>query len=536
MSHLGSIACKVTNLKHLSQLHANLIQNSLHHHNYWVALLLTHCTRLHAPLAYTHLIFNSLPCPDAHVFTSMLRYYSQLGAHREVVSLFKHMQYCGIRPAGTFVYPVLIKLAGEACIVFHAQVVKLGHFQDRYVRNVIMDMYAKYGPVKFARKLFDEMPERTLADWNSMISGYWKWGDEVEASRLFNVMPEWNVVTWTSMVTGYAKKGDLESARRYFDEMPEKSVVSWNAMLSGYAQNGFAEKALRLFDDMINAGAQPNETTWVTVISSLSLHGDPCLADLLVRTLDQKKIHLNCFVKTALLDIYYSQLGAHREVVSLFKHMQYCGIRPAGTFVYPVLIKLAGEACIVFHAQVVKLGHFQDRYVRNVIMDMYAKYGPVKFARKLFDEMPERTLADWNSMISGYWKWGDEVEASRLFNVMPEWNVVTWTSMVTGYAKKGDLESARRYFDEMPEKSVVSWNAMLSGYAQNGFAEKALRLFDDMINAGAQPNETTWVTVISSLSLHGDPCLADLLVRTLDQKKIHLNCFVKTALLDMGSD
>ncbi|GMY04930.1 pentatricopeptide repeat-containing protein [Fagus crenata] len=182
MSHLGSIACKVTNLKHLTQLHANLIQNSLHNHNYWVALLLTHCTRLHAPSAYTRLIFNSVSCPDGYVFTSMLRYYSQLGAHSEVVSLFKQMQCCGIRP-GTFVYPILIKLAGKACIVFHAHLVKLGHGQDRYVRNAIMDVCAKYGPIKVARELFEEMHERTVADWNSMISGYWNlwtsWGIEI---------------------------------------------------------------------------------------------------------------------------------------------------------------------------------------------------------------------------------------------------------------------------------------------------------------------------------------------------------------------
>lgn len=508
MSHLGSIACKVTNLKHLSQLHANLIQNSLHHHNYWVALLLTHCTRLHAPLAYTHLIFNSLPCPDAHVFTSMLRYYSQLGAHSEVVSLFKHMQYCGIRPAGTFVYPVLIKLAGEACIVFHAQVVKLGHFQDRYVRNVIMDMYAKYGPVMFARKLFDEMPERTLADWNSMISGYWKWGDEVEARRLFNVMPEWNVVTWTSMVTGYAKKGDLESARRYFDEMPEKSVVSWNAMLSGYAQNGFAEKALRLFDDMINAGVQPNETTWVTVISSLSLHGDPCLADLLVRTLDQKKIHLNCFVKTALLDMYAK-----------------CGNLETAQRIFD------------------ELGVYRNSITWNAMISAYTRVGDLTSARELFDKMPEKNVVSWNSLIAGYAQNGQSAMAIELFKDMTatkdlkpdevtmvsvfsacghlgalklgNWvvnilnenhiklSISGYNSLIFMYSRCGSVEDANRVFQEMETRDVVSYNTLIAGFATHGHGMEAIELMSKMKGEGIEPDRVTFIGVLTACSHAG---------------------------------
>lgn len=95
-----------------------------------------------------------------------------------------------------------------------------------------MGIYGKYGSVELARKLFDEMPDRTVADWNAMISGYWRRGNEEEASRLFHMMgkPVRNVITWTSMVTGYAKKRNLKTARMDFDKMPKRNVVSWNAM------------------------------------------------------------------------------------------------------------------------------------------------------------------------------------------------------------------------------------------------------------------------------------------------------------------
>ncbi|KAD4179610.1 hypothetical protein E3N88_28201 [Mikania micrantha] len=79
-----------------------------------------------------------------------------------------------------FVFPILIKSMGEATVVLHGHVLKLGHDSDRYVRNAIMYVYAKCGPIEFARRVFDKMPERMVADWNSMISGYWRWGNDVE--------------------------------------------------------------------------------------------------------------------------------------------------------------------------------------------------------------------------------------------------------------------------------------------------------------------------------------------------------------------
>jgi pentatricopeptide repeat protein len=505
MPHLGNII--ISTLRHLTQLHANLVHNSLHHHNYWVALLLNHCTRIGAPLTYARLIFNSVPCPDRHVFTSMLKYYAHLGAHAEVVSLFRQMQCRGVRP-GTFVYPILIRLAGNAGVLFHGHVIKLGHGLDRYARNGIMDMYAKCGPVEVARELFDEMHERTLADWNSMISGYWRWGNEVEARILFDMMPERNVITWTAMVSGYAKMGALKSAGRYFNEMPEKSVVSWNAMLSGYAQSGFAEEALRLFHDMMNTGVQPNETTWVIVISSLSLHGDPYLANSLVRKIDQKKIHLNCFVKTALVDMH-AKCGSLETAQKLFD----------------------------------ELGVFRNSVTWNSMISAYARVGDLTSARELFDKMPERNAVSWNSMIAGYAQNGQSAMAIELFKEMTttedsrpdevtmvsvlsacghlgalklgNWvvnilnenhinlSISGYNSMIFMYSRCGSMEDAKRIFQEMVTRDVVSYNTLIAGFATHGHGKEAIELISKMKEEGIEPDRVTYIGVLTACSHAG---------------------------------
>ncbi|KAG7976817.1 hypothetical protein I3843_05G000800 [Carya illinoinensis] len=509
MSHLVNIAlaCRISCLKHLTQLHAILIRNSLHHHNYWVALLLNHCTRFDAPLTYARLIFNSVPFPDGRVFTAMLRYYSHQGTHNEVFSLFRHMQRSGIRP-GIFVYPMLIKLAGKAGFVFRAHLLKLGLSLDRYARNAIMETYVKNGALEVARELFDEMPEKTLADWNSMISGYWKWGDEVEATRLFNIMSERNIITWTTMVTGYSKIMDLKSARRYFSEMPEKSVVSWNAMLAGYAQNGFPMEALRLFDDMLDVGVQPNATTWVIVISLLSLHGDPSHADSLVRKLDQKKMQLNCFVQTALLDMH-AKCGSLETAQKIFYG----------------------------------LDTYRNSVTWNAMISAYTRAGNLISARELFDNMPEKNVVSWNSMISGYAQNGQPAMAIELFKDMinskdskPDevtmvsvfsacghlgalklgnWVVNTldenhinlsisgYNSLIFMYSRCGSMEDAKRIFHKMVTKDVVSYNTLIAGLATHGHGMEAIELISKMKQEGTEPDRVTYIGLLTACSHAG---------------------------------
>ena len=85
------------------------------------------------------------------------------------------------------------------------------------------------------------------------------------ARELFNEMKERNVVSWTSMVSGYCGNGDVENAKLMFDLMPEKNVFTWNAMIGGYCQNRRSHDALELFREMQTASVEPNEVTVVFV-------------------------------------------------------------------------------------------------------------------------------------------------------------------------------------------------------------------------------------------------------------------------------
>ncbi|KAJ6857652.1 pentatricopeptide repeat-containing protein [Populus alba x Populus x berolinensis] len=108
---------------------------------------------------------------------------------------------------------------------------------------MVMSMCGEMG---FAWKVFDEMGDRDLVSWNSMISGYSKMGFAKEAIGLFMEMREegWveglvlekkmevNSCVGSALIDMYGKCGDLISARRVFDSMPNKDVVTWNAIIT----------------------------------------------------------------------------------------------------------------------------------------------------------------------------------------------------------------------------------------------------------------------------------------------------------------
>ncbi|KAF5204947.1 Pentatricopeptide repeat-containing protein [Thalictrum thalictroides] len=192
----------------------------------------------------------------------------------------------------------------------HAHFVKLGFQVDPFAVTALVDMYAKCGLVSLARKVFDEMNEKDVPAWNSMISGYAKHGDLVEARELFELMPCRNVVSWTTMISGYSQNRRYEDALEMYIRMEEDKIVKpnevtlasvlpacanlgalemgerietlvrekgfaknlfvSNALLEMYAKCGKIERAGRVFEEI---GWARNLCSWNTMIMGLAVHG-----------------------------------------------------------------------------------------------------------------------------------------------------------------------------------------------------------------------------------------------------------------------
>ncbi|XXG79685.1 hypothetical protein AAC387_Pa09g0704 [Persea americana] len=77
-----------------------------------------------------------------------------------------------------------------------------------------------------------------------------------------------NVYVGSVLLDIYAKCGNIGKARQVFNEMPEKDVVSWNSMIAGLAVIGFEEEAINLYFQMNESEAKPNDVTFIALLTA----------------------------------------------------------------------------------------------------------------------------------------------------------------------------------------------------------------------------------------------------------------------------
>jgi pentatricopeptide repeat protein len=74
----------------------------------------------------------------------------------------------------------------------------------------------------------------------------------------------------TNLVDMYAKCASLEHAWGVFNKMPSQDMVTWTTILGGWAMHGLGKEALKHFEWMCEEGVQPNDITFVCLLSASS--------------------------------------------------------------------------------------------------------------------------------------------------------------------------------------------------------------------------------------------------------------------------
>ena len=82
-----------------------------------------------------------------------------------------------------------------------------------------------------------------------------------------------NTVVWNTMIHQSLEHNNLDLGKQLFDSMPERDVASWNSMIRGFANVGQYEEALALFHDMEISVFRPNTLTLLSTLSACASHG-----------------------------------------------------------------------------------------------------------------------------------------------------------------------------------------------------------------------------------------------------------------------
>ncbi|ESR64222.1 hypothetical protein CICLE_v10010823mg [Citrus x clementina] len=445
-----ALLSKCTNMQNIKQVHSQIIKTGLHNTQFALSKLIEICAvSPFGDLSYALLVFETIREPNQVIWNNIIRGHSLSSSPVVAIKFYVRMILSGFVP-NTYTFPFILKSCAKISAIsegkqIHAHVLKLGLESDPFVHTSLINMYAQNGELESARLVFNKSSLR-------------------------------DAVSYTALITGYASRGYLDDARQLFDEMPVRDVVSWNAMIAGYAQSGRYEEALAIFQKIREENFVPNESTVVTVLSACAHMGS---------------------------------------------------------------LELGNWVCSLIEGH----GLGSNLHVTNALIDMYSKCGGLVKARDLFESIEKRDVISWNVMIGGYTHTSDYKEALMLFrqmlqsniepndvtflSVLPacaylgaldlgKWihayidknhqklnNVSLWTSLIDMYAKCGNIKAAEQVFDGMGYKTLASWNAMISGLAMHGKADKALSLFSRMIGEGLQPDDITFVGVLSACNHAG---------------------------------
>jgi pentatricopeptide repeat protein len=66
------------------------------------------------------------------------------------------------------------------------------------------------------------------------------------------------------------KCGRVKDARQVFDELPNKHIVTWNSMISSYTSLKRSKEAIGLYERMVLEGVLPDEYTFSSVFKAFS--------------------------------------------------------------------------------------------------------------------------------------------------------------------------------------------------------------------------------------------------------------------------
>ncbi|XP_031475022.1 pentatricopeptide repeat-containing protein At3g16610-like [Nymphaea colorata] len=461
-------------------------------------------------------VFDQIPRANVFLWNLMIRGYAWSGPFDQALVLYRRMIYNGVSP-NKFTFPFVLKACSGLSALedgrkIHDDAVRAGLESDVFVATALIDMYSKCGCLDSAYQVFEKMSQRDVVAWNSMAAGCALHGlyDDVvclvlemqqaglkpNSSTLVSVLPVFgeasalrqgksihsycvrrcfhlaDVLVNTALLHMYAKCECLNYSWRLFATMAAKNEVAWSAMVASCIRCGHMKEALELFDQMVMEGNKP---TTVTITSALR-----ACAGL-------------------------TNVGRGQQV----------------------------------HGYSVKVGFESDITTANSVLSMYSKCAVIDDAIKFFHIMPNKDSVSFSAIISGCVQNGNANEALHIFSnmqlevvepdiatmvgVLPacaqlsaikhgqcnhgyivtrgfSWDISINNALIDMYSKCGNVEFAREVFNRMSDKDIVSWNSMISGYGIHGRGEEALALFNDMLLMNLDPDEVTFICLLSTCS------------------------------------
>lgn len=458
--------------------------------------------------------------PDAFLHNVVIRGFADAGLPEAALAAYRAMLAAGARP-DRFTFPVVVKCCArlgalEEGRAAHSAAIRLGLVgSEVYTGNSLLAFYAKLGMVADAERVFDGMPVRDIVTWNSMVDGYVSNGLGALALDCFREMHEGlqvqhdgvgiiaalaaccldsalmqgrevhayvirhgleqDVKVGTSLLDMYCKCGAIASAEGMFATMPSRTVVTWNCMIGGYALNGCPEEAFDCFVQMKAEGHQVEVVTAINLLAACAQTESSLYGRSVHGYVTRSQFLPHVVLETALLEMY-SKVGKVKSSETIFGQMTNKTLVSWNNMIAAYMYKEMYNEAITLFLELLNQPLYPDYFTMSAVVPAFVLLGLLRQCRQMHSYIVRLDYGE---------------------------NTLVTNAVMHMYARCGDVVSSRKIFDKMAGKDVISWNTIIMGYAIHGQGKIALEMFSEMKSNGLQPNESTFVSVLTACSVSG---------------------------------
>ncbi|KAF6991927.1 hypothetical protein CFC21_008975 [Triticum aestivum] len=397
---LSLLADRCSTLRGLTVVHAAmLVSGRIADDAFAASRLLDAYASLSPPAAVLRLL-SSLPyAPNSFMLNTSLRALASSPDPASALAFFSHLRHSAgpSYSPGRHTFPFLLKASARLPLPvseqIHAVVLKHGLHRDTYVANGLVRAYSVAGLIGLARKVFDELPVRSVVVYTTMVSGYAQNGQYQDAMGAFDEMLnegfEPGAVVLASVLSACARSGGLVMGRRVHDIMERRGMVApvgvilGTALVDMYAKNGAIKEAVTVFKGM----PERHTATWNALISALAHHGHVKDALAMFQQMRREGVPPNAVTLVGVLSAY-CHTGLLDEARRVFASMEDFGVTPSIQH-YGCMVDLLGRSGLLSEAEEMIRGMTckADTMIWGALLTACKNHGDIDVAERAVQEM-----------------------------------------------------------------------------------------------------------------------------------------------------
>lgn len=493
----------------------------------------------HGEVIHARKVFDALPQRTVVTYNTLITAYSRRGDVGDAWNLLSHMRRNGFAPTQ---YTLTGLLSCELLnlsqgVQLQALSIRIGLFDaDAFVGTALLGLFGRHGCWDEMFLVFEDMPQKSLVTWNSMVSllarngfvdeckvlfrylvgtgmslsegsfvsvlsGLFDSEEDLEYGELIHGLMvkcgfSCEVTAVNSLISMYVKCKSMFAVERLFEQVPVENVVSWNTVIDALVKSERPMMALELFLNMSCRGVMPSQATFVAVINlCTSLRSLVCGESVHAKVIESG-FESDVIVGTALIDFYAkcdSIISAHK----CFDH-----IEEKNVVSWNALILGYSNSCfstsILLLQEMLQLGYSPNEFSFSSVLKSSSISNLQQLHSLIVRSGYESNEYILSSLIMAYTRNGLINEALSFVKEFNNPFPIVSSNIIAGiYNRTCQYNETVKLLSSIEKPDVVSWNIVISACARSNKYNEVFAFFKRMHSVRIQPDGYTFMSVLS---------------------------------------